>query len=128
MISILLTTTTVLIVCAIAQSAVAIDDYKLGPDSQLQEGVPRGQVIKSHWESKVFPETGRDYWIYVPAQYKAEKPACVMVFQDGSAYVRTNGNFRAPIVFDNLIAKKETVTSGAGANAVTDQLLFRLEP
>lgn len=30
-----------------------------------------------------------------------------MVFQDGHTYIRENGDFRAPVVFDNLIHKKE---------------------
>jgi enterochelin esterase family protein len=30
-----------------------------------------------------------------------------MVFQDGYAYVREDGDFRVPVVFDNLIYKKE---------------------
>jgi len=82
----------------------AADDYQLGPDSQRQEGVPRGAVTKHRWEaSKVFPGTVRDYWIYVPAQYKAETPAAVMVFQDGGSYVSEERDFRVPIVFDNLI-------------------------
>jgi len=95
----------------------AADDYKLGPDSMPQGGVPRGEVAKFKWESKVFPGTVRDYWLYVPAQYKAEEPACVMVFQDGNNYQRTNGEFRVPIVFDNLIHKKEMpVTIGIFIN------------
>src|SRR5258705_865038 len=73
--------------CVLAQFAFAIDDYKLGPDSQPRDGVPKGEVTKYKWESKVFPGTVRDYWVYVPAQYKSDKPACVMVFQDGAAYV-----------------------------------------
>jgi enterochelin esterase family protein len=36
----------------------------------------------------------------VPAQYKPESPAAVMVFQDGNSYREY-----VPIVFDNLIAK-----------------------
>jgi len=47
----------------------------------------------------------RDYWIYVPAQYKPEKPACTMVFQDGSTFVNEGGAFKTTIVFDNLIHK-----------------------
>src|SRR5437763_264493 len=35
----------------------AADDYKLGPDSMPQEGVPRGEVTKFKWESKIFPGT-----------------------------------------------------------------------
>ena len=69
----------------------AADDYKLGPDSIVQDGVPRGQVTKHSWSGKIFPGTVRDYWVYVPAQYDATKPACVMVFQDGGSYVSTNG-------------------------------------
>ena len=95
----------------------AADDYKLGPDSMPQEGVPRGAVTKAKWESKIFPGTVRDYWVYVPAQYDAAKPACVMVFQDGGSYVNTNGQFRTTVVFDNLIHKKEMpVTIGIFLN------------
>jgi enterochelin esterase family protein len=81
--------------------------YKLGPDSQRQEGVPRGTVTKHSWKSSVFPRTERDYWVYVPAQYEKEKPTAVMVFQDGGSYQNENGQFRVPIVFDNLIQKRE---------------------
>jgi enterochelin esterase-like enzyme len=93
------------------------DDYKLGPDSQEQPDVPHGKVTKHSWTSKIFPGTVRDYWVYVPAQYDAKKPACVMVFQDGGTYVNPKGQFRVPIVFDNLIHKKEMpVTIGIFIN------------
>ena len=77
--------------------------YPLGPDSQRQPGVPHGQVTQFHHASTIFPNTHRDYWVYVPQQYDASKPAAVMVFQDGHAYVSEDGAFRTPIVFDNLI-------------------------
>lgn len=85
----------------------AIDDYQLGPDSMVQEGVPRGTVTQHRWTSQIFPGTVRDYWVYVPAQYDPSRPACVMVFQDGGSYVKADGQFRVPVVFDNLIHKKE---------------------
>ena len=90
-------------------TANATDDYVLGPDSQPQDGVPIGKVTKYTWDkSQVYPGTTRDYWVYVPAQYKGDgPPACVMVFQDGNNYQRPNGQFRVPIVFDNLIHKGE---------------------
>lgn len=88
-------------------TAQAADDYQPGPDSQRQEGVPEGTVTQHKWTSRVFPGTERDYWIYVPKQYDGSRPACVMVFQDGGAYVDTKRDFRIPIVFDNLIHKKE---------------------
>src|SRR5437764_14511526 len=40
-----------------------------------------------------------------------------MVFQDGIGYVNTNGSWRVPLVFDNLIAAKEMpVTIGIFLN------------
>ena len=75
--------------------------YVPGPDSKVQQGVPKGVVTKHTWnESKVFPGTVRDYWVYVPAQYDGKSPACVFVCQDGLMY-------SAPTVFDNLIHKKQ---------------------
>ena len=96
----------------------AADDYVLGPDAKVQPGVPQGTITQGVWKSrKVFPGTVRDYWIYVPAQYEASKPACVMVFQDGRGYVNKNGPTPVPVVFDNLIHKGEMpVTIGIFLN------------
>lgn len=81
--------------------AFAADDYQPGPDSLPQDGVPKGELLKFEFkDSKIFPGTVRDYWVYVPAQYTGKKPACVHVNQDGV-------QFQAPVVFDNLIAKNE---------------------
>jgi enterochelin esterase-like enzyme len=83
--------------------------------------VPKGAVTKHRWEnSKAFPGTVRDYWVYVPAQYRPDgPPACVMVFQDGGGYVDVGdrGQHRVPVVFDNLIHKGEMpVTVGVFVN------------
>lgn len=86
---------------------LAKDDYKLGPDSMEQPEVPRGKVSQFKFKSEIFPHTVRDIWIYAPAQLEAKEPACVMVFQDGGAYVDVKGDFRVPTVLDNLIHKKE---------------------
>src|SRR5437667_3006511 len=67
-------------------AAQAQDSYKLGPDSMEQPGVPKGEVTHFEWKSEIFPKTIRDVWVYVPAQYNAKEPACVMVFQDGASY------------------------------------------
>jgi len=85
----------------------AQDDYVLGADSKPQDGVPKGNVTEHQWKSNIFKGTIRRYYVYVPAQYNAAKPAALMVFQDGHAYVDSKGQFRAPVVFDNLIHKKE---------------------
>ncbi|OYW75958.1 MAG: esterase [Verrucomicrobia bacterium 12-59-8] len=98
-----------LLFATLAHSAPQDDQYTLGPDSQVKEGVPQGKVSQMPaWaNSKIYPGTTRDWWVYVPAQYKAETPANVMVFCDGGGFVKTDGQFRVPVVFDNLIAKGE---------------------
>src|SRR5437879_2733671 len=85
----------------------AADDYKLGSDSERQSGVPEGKITQHKWTSHVFPGTERDYWVYVPVQYDGRSPACVMVFQDGAGYQNPKGQFRVPVVLDNLIHCKE---------------------
>lgn len=74
-----------------------------GPDSERQAGVPRGEVTKHEWRSEIFEGTTRAYYVYVPAQYDGRTPAALMIFQDGHAYVEEDGDFRVPVVLDNLI-------------------------
>jgi len=78
------------------------DQYKrLTPDSEEQPGMPKGKLETFTWDtSRVFPGTTRMVTVYVPAQYDAANPAAVFVCQDGVLY-------RAPTVFDNLIARHE---------------------
>jgi sugar lactone lactonase YvrE/enterochelin esterase-like enzyme len=100
-------------VCLLAGCLAAVaqeNDYKLGADSQFNPAVPHGAVTKHTFVAgadSIYPGTARDYWLYVPKQYDGTKPACLMVFQDGGGYVSTNGQWRVPVVFDNLIAKGE---------------------
>jgi gluconolactonase len=99
-------------------STLSGQEYKLGPDSQVKPDVPHGKVTKYSWSaSRIYPGTTRDYWVYVPAQYDAAKPACLMVFQDGGGMVNEKGGWRVPVVFDNLIAEKAMpVTIGVFIN------------
>jgi gluconolactonase len=79
-------------------------EFPLGPDSRSQPGVPAGRLEKFTWTaSRVFPGTVRDCWIYVPAQYDATKPACVLVVQDGEAHWQPERRWRIPTILDNLI-------------------------
>ncbi len=81
----------------------AEESYPPHPDSVAQEGVPKGELVKGTFgagEKSVFPGTERDYQIYLPVGFDKSKPAPFMVFQDGVLY-------NAPVVFDNLIAKKD---------------------
>lgn len=92
-------------------------EFQLGPDSQVTEGVPQGSVIKKTWQSTIYPGTERDYWVYIPAQYRSDQPSCLMVFNDGRSYVSLNGSFRTPTVLDNLIHRGEMpVTIGLFIN------------
>ncbi len=90
-----------------SHSQAADEPYVLGSDSQRHPDVPRGTVTEYVWRSQIYSGTIRRYWVYVPAQYDGSSAAAVMVFQDGHAYVSEDGDFRVPIVFDNLIHKKE---------------------
>lgn len=94
-----------------------VESYQYSKDSLVQK-VPQGRVTKYTWnESKVYPGTEREYLVYVPAQYKASKPAALMVFQDGLRHADPNGNLRATTVMDNLIANGELpVTLGVFIN------------
>lgn len=79
----------------------AQQDYPVDSASVVHMGIPKGEVIQCTFDhSAIFPGTRRDYWIYVPAQYKPDHPACVYVNQDGIQW-------KAPTVFDNLINSHE---------------------
>ncbi len=82
--------------------------YKIGPDSMPQAGVPKGKLEGPIlFKSSIFTNTTRQYWVYVPAQYKADQAACVLVFQDGQRAVNPKGVLRLPQVMENLIHRKE---------------------
>src|SRR5471032_771816 len=118
------------------QVPAGADNYVLGPDSIVHEGVPQGTWEKYRSDkSEIFPNTVREVWIYIPAQYDPKVPACLMVLQDGprqyAARERTDAGNRArqtleyatPNVLDNLIARKElpviiTVFINPGSTAI----------
>lgn len=98
--------------------------YPVDSASVEHAGVPKGELLKFTFDkSTIFPGTTRDYWVYVPAQYSPDKPACLFVTQDGIQW-------KAPTVLDNLIYQKEIpvmigvfitpgkVLADSGANAL----------
>jgi len=95
---------TLLSVCPAAEEP----PYKYGPDSSPQD-VPHGTVSEKKVivGSRAYPGVHHDYMVYVPAQYDGKTPAAIMVFNDGLGFANPKGAFRVPVVFDNLIAKKE---------------------
>lgn len=94
------------------------EEYPTPPEANRADGVPRGKLTQHVFkDSDIFPGTERDYWVYVPAQYTETEPACLMVFQDGHAYINPKRGTRAPTVFDNLIhAGEMPVTIGLFVN------------
>lgn len=87
-------------------------DIEPTADHFPQKGVPKGE-LKGPFEfhSDIFAGTVRRYWIFVPAQYDAESPASVLVFQDGQRATNPEGPFRIQQVMENLIAKGEIPTT-----------------
>src|SRR5262245_23082469 len=110
--------TVVIFFCAMPVLVLADDEpmsrgpYTFGPDSIFQPDVPHGKMDKWRWdESKVFPNTKRDVWVYVPAQYNEKESACLMVIQDGPRQyavrenevnnaARQTAEYRTPNVLD----------------------------
>ncbi len=86
-----------------------LDLPAFGPLSYLQPGVRSGTLSdKITHTSKIYDGMKSDYWIYVPAQYKPDTPAALMVFQDGSFYTdRNSATLPVLSAIDNLIAQKK---------------------
>jgi enterochelin esterase-like enzyme len=82
--------------------------YKLAPDAMEQEGVPKGEIRGPFTlPSQAYPGTQHTYWVYVPAQYDPSKPASLMIYNDGQAFMAPQGDIRAQVVMDNLIYRRE---------------------
>jgi len=104
--------------------------YTLGPDSLPQPGVPKGRLEGPHlFKSRILAGTVRRYWVYVPAQYSPERPANVLVFQDGQRATNPTGSLRVPQVLENLIHRKDIpvtigifITPGHRGDAYPDDL------
>lgn len=91
------------------QKARQPGDYPFTADSLSQPNVPKGKLEGPYeFHSKIIAGTVRQYWIYVPANYKAKakiKPA-LFVFQDGQRATNPQGSLRIPQALDNLIYQK----------------------
>lgn len=82
--------------------------YHLGPDSLPQDGVPKGEIRGPFTlPSQAYAGTQHTYWVYVPAQYDPAKPASLMIYNDGQAFMNPDGDMRAQNVMDNLIFRRE---------------------
>ena len=58
---------------AIAQNN---ETYPVDPASEEHAGIPKGEIMKFTFDnSKIVPGTAREVSVYIPAQYKGDKPA-----------------------------------------------------
>ncbi len=74
--------------------------YHPDPATIFDASVPHGTLTQQpRWESSAYPGTTRDWWIYVPAQYRQGEPANTLVCMDGKPYSEF-----LPVALDNLIA------------------------
>lgn len=81
------------------------ESYPVPPEAEKQPDVPEGKVEGPFTlTSQIYPGTERKFWIYVPAQYDAQKPICSMIVQDGLNRAK---EWHLPQILDNLIHKKE---------------------
>ncbi len=77
----------------------------LTADSLQHASVPAGTLSEVRTvRSAIYDGMVSEYRVYVPAQYDPNKPAALMVFQDGLGYAHRDGDHPALNVLDNLIA------------------------
>lgn len=75
--------------------------YPADPAQQIHPEIPKGQVLQFDVDhSSIFPGTKRTIFVYIPAKYRPDKPACLYVGLDGM-------QFHEAAVFDYLITKEE---------------------
>jgi len=81
--------------------------YQVQPDSLPQQGVPHGEMFSFEITGKTYyPGAVGTVWVYIPAEYTPDKPACLCFGLDGPGNNINN-------VLDNLIYKKQVpVTIG----------------
>jgi enterochelin esterase family protein len=85
-----------------------VEVYDMPPEWKPSDLVPAGRQETFEFSaSKVFPQTSRTVTVYIPANYKPDGSAALMVWQDGGRHADRNGQVRATVVMDHLIANKQ---------------------
>lgn len=82
-----------------------VSEVVVSSNNESSDPAPQGKIEGPiPLKSLIYPGTERNYWIYIPAQYQADKPACCMIVQDGLQRAR---EWRLPEVMDELIHRGE---------------------
>ncbi|MEZ6062959.1 MAG: alpha/beta hydrolase-fold protein [Planctomycetaceae bacterium] len=93
------------VVCLSGIASAQEEDYPTPPEAVERDGVPKGRIDGPHeFRSTIYPGTVRNYWVYVPAQYDAAKPAALMIVQDGLGKAK---GWNLSTVLDNMIHSGE---------------------
>lgn len=90
-----------LLLPGLAEQLPAQESVPASASANFPSGRVEGPFV---WESKIYPGTVREYWIYVPAQYDSAKPACSLFLQDGLGRARGWGLLPA---LDSLIHEQK---------------------
>lgn len=107
-------------------------EYPVTREHLVHDGVPQGKLEGPfEFKGQAIPGTVRRYWIFVPAQYSAEQPANLLVFQDGQRALNPTGPLRVNRVLENLIHQKDIpvtigifITPGNTSDTYPDNLGF----
>jgi enterochelin esterase family protein len=87
-----------------ASSLSTAEPYTLGADSQRDDAHPRGSLdARQCAPGRHYPGVAHDYTVYVAAQVDPDRPAALLVFQDGARYL--GPEIDTPAVLDRLIAE-----------------------
>jgi enterochelin esterase-like enzyme len=101
------------------------------PECYPQLGVTQGKLSEKRvHSSQIYPGMKSDYWTYLPAAYDPQKPAGVMVWQDGESHINRSGPAHTLTVVDNLTQQKKIpvlVHVFISPGAVGDQKMRSIE-
>ncbi|MEM7101199.1 MAG: alpha/beta hydrolase-fold protein [Pseudomonadota bacterium] len=81
--------------------------YHPCPEAYPDRSLPTGSIFPHRdWaESKLYPGTIRDLFVYIPTQYTQGSESCrLLIFNDGAGYLSRRGSVRAGLVLDSLHA------------------------
>lgn len=90
-----------------------IDLYPYPAESTKKDSVPEGQVIHGKLEDSVYyPGVSHDYAVYIPAAYKPETPANLLILPDMMYYfLDSYFPMHTPVMLDNLMAQGDIPTT-----------------
>jgi enterochelin esterase family protein len=82
-----------------------VEEFPVPKEAIFDPAIPQGKLEKFTWDqSQIYPNTVREVTVYIPAQFKPDNSASLMVWQDGSRHADPKGQMKTPIIYDKLIS------------------------